>query len=288
MLSSSSSSSGSDAAYLSEVHKAQLASFVKFFEQQRQRHVAALSDVAADAKELRVLEEMYTRDEVGEVLDGVVADVKANLEEDLERFTHQSVLYLQQVFLQAEGHGVTLKVDTATLDDQRLLAGVKEMEGPSSTNKLMALPKVEKKASKLAPLTGTVDVKLLKQVKDLQQANERLQNRFDKLQTQCQKAMKENTSLRQQVAEKEKTAASANANLEQFKSTTAASAEQQIQELQNQLKSEREAHDREVEVLKDQLQEKVNASKQFQELKKMVQKKNALIKQLREAAQSNT
>lgn len=64
-----------------------------------------------------LLEEMYPVDEVGTILDGVKQLIKGQVTEEMEKLAQQSVLYLRQVFLQAEGNGVAINVDLSQLDD---------------------------------------------------------------------------------------------------------------------------------------------------------------------------
>jgi len=66
---------------------------------------------------LSLLEEMYPVDEVGTILDGVKQLIKGQVTEEMEKLAQQSVLYLRQVFLQAEGNGVAINVDLSQLDD---------------------------------------------------------------------------------------------------------------------------------------------------------------------------
>ena len=56
-------------------------------------------------------------DEVGTILDGVKQLIKGQVTEEMEKLAQQSVLYLRQVFLQAEGNGVAINVDLSQLDD---------------------------------------------------------------------------------------------------------------------------------------------------------------------------
>ena len=61
--------------------------------------------------------------------------MKQNVLEDLENYTHQAVLYLRELYLQAEGHDVRVRIDTSVLDDERLMAGIKQMESGSAARK---------------------------------------------------------------------------------------------------------------------------------------------------------
>lgn len=61
---------------------------------------------------------MYTSDDVQAILSGLKNVLKSNISEELETFSHRSVLLLRELFLQAEGNGVNLHIDTAKLDDE--------------------------------------------------------------------------------------------------------------------------------------------------------------------------
>ncbi len=64
-----------------------------------------------------LLEEMYSIDDVTSLLNYVQEIVRSNVRSDSKKFSHQVVLYLRNIFLQAEGYGVQLQVDTAQLED---------------------------------------------------------------------------------------------------------------------------------------------------------------------------
>jgi leucine zipper transcription factor-like protein 1 len=66
----------------------------------------------------RLLEDMYSLDDVTNILNGLRDVIKSTVRDELEKFSHQSVLYLRMLFLQAEAHSVSLKLDTSKLDDE--------------------------------------------------------------------------------------------------------------------------------------------------------------------------
>lgn len=84
---------------------------------------------------------------------------------------------------------------------------------------------------KLAALSGTVDVKLVTQIKDLQEANERIQSRFDKLQEQCKAAMAEGAQLKEQRAQLEKQLTDSRRDLENLRSSNTSAQQTEIDAL---------------------------------------------------------
>lgn len=66
----------------------------------------------------RLLDELYTHDDVVATIDALRTILKSNVANELENFSHTSVLFLRQLLLQAEGQHVQLRIDTAKLDDE--------------------------------------------------------------------------------------------------------------------------------------------------------------------------
>lgn len=60
---------------------------------------------------------MYPVEDVSQIIDSLKSLVKGQVQEEFDKMTQQSVLYLRQLFLQAEGNGVAINVDLSTLDD---------------------------------------------------------------------------------------------------------------------------------------------------------------------------
>ena len=66
----------------------------------------------------RLLEEVYSQDDVTNILNGLRDIVKSNVRAEFEKYAHQTALYLRLLLLQAEARSATLKVDTSLLDDE--------------------------------------------------------------------------------------------------------------------------------------------------------------------------
>jgi hypothetical protein len=69
---------------------------------------------------------MYQLEDVTHLLDEVRTIIRQHVVADLDKVTQQSVLYLRQLFLQAEGNGVALNVDLSQLDDASVKWAQKE------------------------------------------------------------------------------------------------------------------------------------------------------------------
>ena len=112
-----SSSSSAALSHLNDTHRAQVNAYLKFFEAKRNENGKEIEAVFEEQKDMRLLEEMYPVDEVGQIIDGLKSLVKSQVTEEFQKLTQQSVLYLRQLFLQAEGNGVAINVDLSSLDD---------------------------------------------------------------------------------------------------------------------------------------------------------------------------
>jgi hypothetical protein len=118
-MSSAASSSAAAAAtqHLSPTHTGQVLAYLRYFQSKRDENAKEIDAVFEEQKDMRLLEEVYKLDDVSHLVDEIRTIVKQHVVEDLDRITHQAVLYLRQLFLQAEGNGVALNVDLSQLDD---------------------------------------------------------------------------------------------------------------------------------------------------------------------------
>lgn len=283
-MSSSSSAQAAATEHLNDTHRAQVLQYIKFFQAKRDENEKEVDAVFEEQKDMRLLEEMYPVDEVGTILDGIKQLVKSQLVEDFDKMTQQSVLYLRQLFLQAEGNGVAINVDLSTLDDAVLLSGIEKLDLKAPLN----LPDT-RRAGSLAPVGGNVvDVKLVTQVKDLQEANKSLLAKFEKLQAQCAAALKEGSQLKERNAELESQLRDAQSDLSNLKASNRSAQQDEIESLRAQLAQHKEESAKQVADLKsevksagDSLAAKVSASPQYAQLKKLMNTKNEQLKESR-------
>jgi len=243
-----------------------------------------------EQKDMRLLDDVYPVDDVSRMFDEVRALVRSQLNEELERFSQQNALYLRQLFLQAEGNGVSLSVDLSNLDDAVLLAGMEKLDVKSSTARLPSdLPPTTLRATTLKPVEGAnVDARLVMQIKELQEANRSLLAKFDKLQSQCQSAEKEASALREKQAETQSALDAARKDLTNLQSSNHSAQQLEIERLRSELESLRAESSSRVDGLKSELKElnetltsKVNNAPQYQQLKKLMNTKNEQLKEAR-------
>lgn len=128
-------------SHLNQTHADQISNYLKFFRQKREQQAKEIESAFNDTKDMRyadavawgnvalsfdlplrspnrLLEDMYSLDDVTNILNGLRDVIKSTVRDELEKFSHQSVLYLRMLFLQAEAHSVSLKLDTSKLDDE--------------------------------------------------------------------------------------------------------------------------------------------------------------------------
>jgi myosin heavy subunit len=287
-MSSASSSSAAALSHLNDTHRSQVLQYLKFFQAKRDENAKEIEAVFEEQKDMRLLEEMYPVDEVAQILDGVKSLVKSSMKDEFEKFTQQSVLYLRQLFLQAEGNGVAINVDLSTLDDAVLLSGIEKLDIESRGKKGLGDLPDTRRAGSLAPVAGAVDVKLVTQIKDLQDANRSLLAKFEKLSNQCRESQKECVELKGANSDLQDELRQTKGDLSNLKSSNKSAQQAEIESLRKELAQQKEEQAKQVADLKaelkaqgDTLNSKVNNAPQYQQLKKLMNTKNDQLKESR-------
>jgi hypothetical protein len=116
-------------SHLSDHHKAQMTTYLKFARAKRDENVQEVMHEFQDVKDLRLIDDMYARDDVGQIVDALGDVVKTHVSKELDVFAQANAMFLRHLFLQAEGHEVQLRVDPNVLHDESLMgAGDKRMD----------------------------------------------------------------------------------------------------------------------------------------------------------------
>jgi leucine zipper transcription factor-like protein 1 len=267
-----------DLERLSENHKQQVLNYQKFFNGKMREQLNEVMAEFDDTKEMRVLEDMYNRDDVENIIDGMRDTVKGNVKNEFEKYTNQTCLFLHQLFLQAEGHGANLKIDTSQLDDARMLSAIERLGIEShDTNR------------RLDAIGGAVDVKLVTQNKELEEQNDRIQDRFNKLQEQMKSALRENTQFKEKVERLTRQLDDTRTDLDNLREGNDDAAQREIDGLRSRLENTEDDSSATVDRLRKDLLQcqtelsgKVSDSTQFRQLRTMVQSKNRQIRELRD------
>lgn len=221
-----------------------------------------------NVSELHLTEDVYSADDVKDRIGHLKTGVNAEIRTEMEKHRSHVMLLLGQVFTQAEALDVELSIDTAALDDHQLLLGLKGllMESQEKKPELLNISLGPKKGVLSSLGGGANDLKYAEKVKELEAVNSTLQSRFTKLHEQLKQQMKENEMLRLQQK-------SANDNV----SRAGADAEEAAKKAVGSYEELKKKYDDAMV----ELTGKIQATSQFQQLKKMVQAKNEELKQLR-------
>lgn len=264
------SSSNKLLASLAPGQQAEMVKYVRFFGEKREQTLSAIHGDFADAVEDRLasLEPPYTMDDVKSALDHLEVVVKDGVRQDLERQVAMNVLLLTQLLDQGAEGGVELSINCSTIENEYLLAQAEKIRLEART--FAAEPK--------ATFQKAVLQSLKEEQRDLRNRNDKLaagqktlQDRFNAVQQQLATVLAENKQLKTQLRDGEAQAKRAIDDVSIAKDEDAA-------ELRRSLTATRSDLAR----AQEEAEAKVNSSKQFQQLKKILGDKNATIADLRD------
>ncbi|XP_046880341.1 leucine zipper transcription factor-like protein 1 [Hypomesus transpacificus] len=186
-----------------EHHQNETINYMRFARSKRVLRLKTIDTCFEELKDSRLVEETFTVDEVREMLDGLQAVVRGEVETELINTAHTNVLLLRQLFSQAEKFYLRLQADISELENRELLEQVAEFEKTDfkSTNKVIQ----EINKPKLAPLNeGGVSELLNKEISRLQEENEKLKGRLRTLESQAMSAMDEKSQAEKALKDLQK------------------------------------------------------------------------------------
>ncbi|KAG7455388.1 hypothetical protein MATL_G00256150 [Megalops atlanticus] len=187
-----------------EHHQNEAINYMRFARSKRALRLKTIDSCFQDLKDSRLVEETYTADEVSEMLEGLRAVVRAEVETELINASHTNVLLLRQLFSQAEKFYLRLQTDMSELENRELLEQVAEFEKAEfkTTNKKT---NQETNKPKLAPLNeGGVSELLQKEISRLQEENDRLKARLRTIESQATSALDEKSKMEQALNDLQK------------------------------------------------------------------------------------
>ncbi|XP_062336126.1 leucine zipper transcription factor-like protein 1 isoform X1 [Osmerus eperlanus] len=186
-----------------EHHQNETINYMRFARSKRVLRLKTIDTCFEELKDSRLVEETFTVDEVRDMLDGLQAVVRGEVETELINTAHTNVLLLRQLFSQAEKFYLRLQADISELENRELLEQVAEFEKTDfkSTNKVNQ----EISKPKLAPLNeGGVSELLNKEISRLQEENEKLKGRLRTLESQAMSAMDEKSQAERALKDLQK------------------------------------------------------------------------------------
>ena len=290
--------SGDPFSHLNATHRQQLQTYIKYFQQRTQQVQAEVEEQINDVSESHISDgEIYRSDDMHSLCKSVARCVSEATTSELQKWLSQTSIYLRQLLLQAEGHAISLRIDTDSLEDEELIElmqkfGVTNKENllaPASPNgnKLAALPQ---KPTKLASLTqaSTVDVNLVTRIKDLEASNRTVLQRAETAEGKAAELATTNQQLNQQVQILTTQSTALQQDVEHLQTSNTSAQQLEIDKLRLELTTQRQAtldtlkqKEAEVQQAKAELQDKINRSQTVMNLKKMIQTKNEQMKELR-------
>lgn len=289
---------------LNQHHQQIVVNYLRFARYNRGQRLRGVDASFEELKDSRLVEDTYTLDEVTDMLDGLCAVVRGEVESELINAAHTNVLLLRQVFSQAEKWHLKLQADISELENRELIEEIAKFEerefssGPStSQSKLSKLSQVPK----LEPLNEGGGAALLQvEINRLNEENSKLKDRIKILEGKATSVIGERSRLQadlestqaalkakgnvksygKDVADLEEQMAAAKLDLKLSKergSTQAASLHEELTNCKHEILKLQ--HDLE-EAEKD-LAKKFNETTQYKNMKQMLTSKNDQIKDLR-------
>ncbi|XP_044031877.1 leucine zipper transcription factor-like protein 1 isoform X1 [Siniperca chuatsi] len=269
---------------------------MRFARSKRVLRLKTIDSCFEELKDSRLVDETFTVDEVREMLDGLQAVVRGEVEMELINTAHTNVLLLRQLFSQAEKFYLRLQSDISELENRELLEQVAEFEKTDFKN----AEKINQETSKhkLAPLNeGGVSELLNKEIVRLQEENDKLKARLRTLESQAMSALDEKTKAeralkdlqkvqgeQQEISSLEDTVAALREDYERSLSTSAVS-QKDLQENLISAKHDLLRVQEQLSLAEKELEKKFQQTAAYRNMKEILTKKNEQIKEIRKRLQ---
>ncbi|KAM6971045.1 leucine zipper transcription factor-like protein 1 isoform 2-T2 [Tautogolabrus adspersus] len=279
-----------------EHHQNEAINYMRFARSKRLLRLKTIDSCFEELKDSRLVEETFTVDEVREMLDGLQAVVRGEVEMELINTAHTNVLLLRQLFSQAEKFYLRLQSDISELENRELLEQVAEFEKTDfkTTDKINQ----ETSKPKLAPLNeGGVSELLNKEIARLQEENDKLKTRLRTLESQAMSALDERTRAeralkdlqkvqgeKQEINSLEDTVAALREDYERSLSANAMS-QKDLQENLISAKHELLRVQEQLALAEKELDKKFQQTAAYRNMKEILTKKNEQIKEIRKRLQ---
>lgn len=216
----------------------------------------------------RLVEDMYNRSEVEDILNDALKTFKTDVEKEMEKIVHMFVILLKQLFDGAGSEGVELKLNVSAIEDKTMLDDVARFAAGARS---FGEQKVDNR--KLVSI-GDEHKRLMQELEDTKIAKQDLEKRCRQLNQDLMDMKKQQVNLKSTLNEAksqlDSTNMSASTNIDMLKA-----------ELE-ELRSELAAKGGDLDLARKQAEEKIYKSKQYNQMKDMLNKKNRQIDELRQ------
>lgn len=257
------------------VHELLVINYLKFYRDKQTSHIADVNGSCDDCRDMRLIQTVYTKEELADEYATLRDLVSDTFSDQLEKYTEQNLHFVKQLMLQAEGQDADISVDTADVEDAKLIDDLARLDLDG-----------ERKHS--GPSTKTGDAKLHMKINELKDESDRVGGRLDKLDSQLKSTEEDNDDLEGDVKAMRR-------ELQELQDDTMAlpgsKLSSQVMELREELLKLKESNNAalsplraDVSYYREELATKVAECSQYKQLLKMTQQKNKQLRDLRDEA----
>ncbi|XP_006821570.1 leucine zipper transcription factor-like protein 1 [Saccoglossus kowalevskii] len=285
---------------LNEHHHTTVLNYMRFSRYKRGQNLRVVDGCFEDLKDSRLTEDTFTVDEVSEMLDGLEAVVRGEVETELINTAHTNVLLLRQLFQQAEKWHLKLQTDISELENRELIELIQDIEEREFSGKPSGKPTFDMK--KLSPLESGGAELLQNEIERLTEENEKLKGRLRSAELAATGVLKDKSALASDLERAQDEMRGLRGRHGTDRSGDIAELEGQMSNVRMQL--EKNLHDssktqselkedltstkhrlleiqEQLEMAEKELERKFSQTGAYKNMKKMLEKKNELIKDLR-------
>ena len=212
----------------------------------------------SDCRLDRLQEDMYSREEVEDILDFMQSAMRSMVSHDIGTLVNMSAIVVGEMLEDARAKGAQLEIDTSRVENEKLLEAMERMNleaMPKSKMRVDALPSFKKEAKALRDeqaRLSTDNKSLENQLRDLERSAMRLNTEKVTLLGQIE-------SLKAQIDESAESG-----------SKTSDEDASRVRRLEDELNAARE-----------ETEKRVSETNQFQQMRKMMQTQSAKLRELR-------
>lgn len=263
----------------------QLKAYLSFFNTKRDLITAEIASVFNDVQETRLLDDMYSKEEVLSAFDALLVDVKDTVRREHEKSIKMSAVVVEQLINLGAASGVELSVDMSKAEDEGAIARL----GTTPSGALSPEADLKRKAAVKLDSIRDEHARIVEEAQRLKEENATLRERYQQMQTRATSAVKEVSDLNQEITRLERELAAASStpstSVVSGSSERIAGLEAEVKRLEDQLAtSEAARKEADAAAAKEPLSPEgvpVTKTKQFIQMKQMLSKKNAQLIELR-------
>ncbi|XKL60233.1 hypothetical protein PGB90_001249 [Kerria lacca] len=283
-----------DVLKVNEHHQSVIGGYAQLYRYQRQQYLRSVQSAINDVINSKLLEDTYTRDEVTEIVSGIQNDILNDLEAELINFVQANILMLCQLFQQAEKWHLQLNVDLSEMQNKELLESVQNIENiPAKVEKPKLTPlsiNIEKTSELMRQEIFNLQEENKQLLEDVKILHDKILNMRQEYENMVQKCEEKNKMIEelQKIIEQNINSISKETNIEEKKLEAENILQNYDNVLKEQITNELEEMKQKVETAQSQLtlaemelEKKFNSTAAYNNMKKIISKKNDQIKELR-------